>query len=93
MIRGKVIGNLYATQKDRGLEGKKLLIVQPIGKDGSFKGRALIAVDSIGSGYDEEVILVRGKEAAFPFLPTEVPTDLGVIGIIDSVFWPEEKKQ
>ncbi|MBI2838801.1 MAG: EutN/CcmL family microcompartment protein [Acidobacteria bacterium] len=87
MIRAKVIGNLYATCKDRGLEGKKLLLVQPVSKDGRPKGRPLVAVDSTGSGYDEEVILVRGKEAAFPFLPQEVPTDLGAVGIIDCVTW------
>jgi len=92
MIRGKVIGNLYATCKDVNLEGKKLLVVQPIGRNGRPAGRPLVAVDAAGAGYDEEVILVRGKEAAFPFLPTEVPADLGVVGIIDSVTWQEERK-
>lgn len=87
MMRAKVIGNLHATVKDRGLDGKKLLIVQPIGRDDRPAGKPMVAVDAVGSGYDEEVILVRGKEAAFPFLPVECPTDLGVVGIIDSVSW------
>lgn len=90
MIRAKVIGHVYATCKDRRLEGKRLLLVQPIGRKGQATGSVMVAVDTVGSGYDEEVILVRGKEAAFPFLPQEVPADLATVGIIDEVWWAEE---
>ena len=42
-----------------------------------------MAVDSVGAGVGEEVFVVRGREASFPFLPDQVPTDLNVIGIVD----------
>jgi microcompartment protein CcmK/EutM len=44
-----------------------------------------VAADSIGAGVGEDVFFVRGKEASFPFYPTEVPADAGIIGIVD--YW------
>jgi len=55
----------------------------PIGADGSNVGRTLVAVDAVGSGVGETVFFVRGKEASFPFYPTEVPADAGIVGIVD----------
>jgi microcompartment protein CcmK/EutM len=40
-------------------------------------------VDAVGAGAGDTVFFVRGKEASFPFYPTEVPTDAGVVGIVD----------
>ena len=57
--------------------------MQPIGADGKDVGRPLVAVDSVGAGVGETVFFVRGKEASFPFHPTEVPTDAGIVGIVD----------
>ena len=51
--------------------------------DGASAGRTLVAVDSVGAGVGETVFFVRGKEASFPFYPTEVPTDAGIVGIVD----------
>jgi microcompartment protein CcmK/EutM len=79
----RVIGDVVATRKDPSLEGVKLLVVQPIGADGRDVGRPVIAVDSVGAGVGEHVFFVRGKEASFPFHPTEVPADAGIVGIID----------
>jgi ethanolamine utilization protein EutN len=42
-----------------------------------------VAVDAAGAGVGEVVFFVRGKEASFPFYPTEVPADAGVVGIVD----------
>ena len=42
-----------------------------------------MATDAGGAGVGETVFFVRGKEASFPFYPTEVPTDAGVVGIVD----------
>jgi hypothetical protein len=42
-----------------------------------------VAVDAVGAGVGETVFFVRGKEASFPFHPTEVPTDAGIVGIVD----------
>jgi ethanolamine utilization protein EutN len=83
MQLAKVIGNVVVTHKDANLTGIKLLVLQPLVADGSAVGRTLVAVDAVGAGTGEIVFFVRGKEASFPFHPTEVPTDAGVVGIVD----------
>ena len=67
MILGRVIGNVVSSAKDPALNGIKLLVVQPIGRDGNAKGRAIVALDSVGAGVGETVYWCRGKEASFPF--------------------------
>jgi ethanolamine utilization protein EutN len=79
----KVIGDVVVTRKDENLAGISLLVLQPIAADGSKIGRTLVAVDAMGAGVGETVMFVRGKEASFPFHPTEVPTDAGIVGIVD----------
>jgi len=83
MQMARVIGDVVATLKDPAFSGIPLLLVQPIAADGSDVGRALVAVDSVGAGVGETVFFVRGKEASFPFFPTEVPADAGIVGIVD----------
>jgi microcompartment protein CcmK/EutM len=83
MQLARVIGDVVVTRKDDNLTGRTLLILQPIGADGSPTGRTLVAVDAVGAGVGETVFFVRGKEASFPFLPNEVPADAGVVGIVD----------
>ena len=89
MQMARVIGDVVATRKDSSLVGTTLLLVQPIGVDGADVGRPLVAVDSVGAGVGETVFFVRGKEASFPFHPTEVPTDAGIVGIIDHYTVPK----
>jgi microcompartment protein CcmK/EutM len=79
----KVIGDVVITRKDEHLAGITLLVLQPIAADGTNAGRTLVAVDAMGAGVGETVFFVRGKEASFPFYPTEVPTDAGIVGIVD----------
>ena len=88
MQLGRVIGNVVATRKQAGFEGVKLLLVQPLSAAGAAIGRPLVAVDSVGAGVGEHVFFVRGKEASFPFHPTEVPADAGIVGIVDH--WSSE---
>ena len=83
MLLAKVVGTVVATRKDSGLTGMKLLVIQPLKPDRSATGRPLVAVDSVGAGAAEEVFYVRGREASFPFLPAEVPTDACIVGIVD----------
>ena len=85
MQLAKVIGHIVATRKDENLAGRTLLVLQPIAADGSATGRTLVAVDAVGAGVGETVFFVRGREASFPFHPTEVPVDAGVVGIVDIV--------
>jgi microcompartment protein CcmK/EutM len=79
----RVIGNVVATLKDGNLDGMKLMLLQPVSPAGEDTGRTLVAVDAVGAGVGEVVFFVRGKEASFPFYPTEVPTDAGIVGIVD----------
>ncbi len=83
MQLARVVGDVVITQKDPGLSGITLLVLQPIAADGTDTGRTLVAVDSVGAGPGETVFFVRGKEASFPFYPVEVPADAGIVGIVD----------
>ena len=82
---GRVIGDVVATRKEPGFDGITLLLVQPLGPQREPQGRPIVAVDSVGAGVGEDVFFVRGKEASFPFHPTEVPADAGIVGILD--YW------
>jgi microcompartment protein CcmK/EutM len=79
----KVIGTVVVTRKDENLTGITLLLVQPLTPEREPSGKPLVAVDSVGAGVGEEVFFVRGKEASFPFHPTEPPVDAGIVGIVD----------
>ena len=79
----RVVGTVVTTRKDENLVGLTLLLVQPLTPDRQPVGRPLVAVDAVGAGVGEEVFFVRGKEASFPFYPTEVPADAGIVGIVD----------
>lgn len=83
MQLAKVIGDVVTTRKDANLTGIKLLVLQPIDAQGKPHGRTLVAADAAGAGVGETVFFVRGKEASFPFHPTEVPADAGIVGIVD----------
>ncbi len=83
MQLARVIGHMVATRKEPAFEGVKLLVIQPMSADGQPVGRPIVAVDSVGAGVGEQVFFVRGKEASFPFHPTEVPADAALVGIID----------
>ena len=83
MQLARVVGEVVASVKDPNLNGLPLLILQPIAASGEPAGRTLVALDSVGAGIGEHVFFVRGREAAFPFLPAEPPTDAAVIGIVD----------
>ncbi len=83
MLLARVVGTVVASRKDPGLVGTKLLVIQPLKTDGTPSGKPLVAVDSIGAGVTEQVFYVRGREAAVPFLPAEVPTDAAIVGIVD----------
>jgi ethanolamine utilization protein EutN len=83
MQLAKVIGDVVTTRKDDNLAAVTLLVLQPIDPKGNPIGRTLVAVDAVGAGVGETVFFVRGKEASFPFYPTEVPADAGIVGIVD----------
>jgi ethanolamine utilization protein EutN len=81
----KVVGTVVATVKDPGLEGRTLLVIQPIGPSGAGTGAPLVAIDGVGVGVGEEVMFVRGREAAFAFLPDTVLADASIVGKVDAI--------
>ena len=83
MQLARVIGDVVSTRKDENLAGITLLVVQPLTPEHQPVGRPLVAVDAVGAGVGEEVFVVRGKEASFPFYPVEAPVDAGIVGIVD----------
>lgn len=86
MQLARVIGTVVATVKNDLLEGQKLLVIQPLDARYEASGKPMVAIDSVGAGRGEVVFWCRGKEASFPFMPSEVPTDCTIVGIVDSVF-------
>ena len=83
MQLARVIGTVVATIKNDSLEGRKLLVVQTVDRNLESTGKPMVAIDSVGAGVGELVFWCRRKEASFPFHPTEVPTDAGIVGIVD----------
>jgi ethanolamine utilization protein EutN len=85
MYFGRVIGCVWCTVKSPGFEGLRLLLVQPLKPNLEDTGKRIVCTDCTGAGAGELVYWVRGKEASFPFLPAEPPTDTCIVGIVDSV--------
>jgi ethanolamine utilization protein EutN len=84
MQLARVIGTVVATVKNESLNGRTLLVVQPLNKDLQPQSKPLVAVDSVGAGVGELVFWCRGKEASFPFKREDTPTDCTIVGIVDS---------
>ena len=85
MYLGRVVGCVWCTIKNPHLQGQRLLVVQPLTPELQPKGKRLVVADCTGAGAGELVYWCRGKESSFPFLPEEVPTDLTIVGIVDSI--------
>jgi bacterial microcompartment shell vertex protein len=85
MFLAKVVGNVVSTMKDPNLAAKKILVVQPIDKTGKDAGGKILALDSVGAGAGETVYCCKGREASFPWLPEEVPTETAIVGIVDTI--------
>ena len=86
MQLARVIGTVVATQKHPKFEGAKLLLVQPLTIDDQPRGTALLAIDSLGAGVHEKVLIVMEGRAAGEALGKKgAPVDAAVIGIVDSV--------
>jgi len=85
MYLGRVVGRVWCTVKHPHLQGQRLLVVQPLTPALENTGKRIVCLDSTGAGAGEMVYWVRGKEASFPFLPSEPPADTTIVGIVDSV--------
>jgi len=86
VVIARVLGNVVSTQKNRKLEGTKLLLVQPLDLDGAPRGATVIAVDSVDAGVGDRVLLVLDGKAAMTALDRGLAAvDAAVIGVIDAV--------
>ena len=90
MFIARVRGNVVTTQKVQQMTGRKLLIVEPMRLDDAGgqlgpAGRTFVAVDSIGAGCDDLVLVTQGSSARMTESTNTSPVDCVVIGIIDSV--------
>lgn len=85
MYLGRVIGTVVCERKYEGLEGKRLLIVQPLDHRQEPTGPAEVAVDTVSAAPKDLVYLVGSREAALALDPTFVPVDSAIVGIVDSV--------
>jgi len=85
MILARVVGTIVATRKDPRLEGKKLLILQPVSPEGKPEGNYVVAVDTVSAGNKELVIAVSGSSARMAEGCKDTPVDTTIIGIVDAV--------
>lgn len=86
MLIAKVIGTLVATRKHDELVGSKIQIVQPLDHKGEEpKGDPFVAVDAVGAGVGEKVILVMGSGARKAVNNDASPVDATIVGIIDHI--------
>lgn len=83
MYLGRVIGTCVATDRAAGLEGVKLLVVEPVNTALARTGAPLVAADTVGVGVGEVVFLVGAREAALALDPSFVPVDAAIVGIVD----------
>ena len=86
MLIGRVVGTVVSTQKHHKFDGAKLLLVQPLNLDDTPRGNAVLAVDGVGAGVHEKVLLViEGRAAGEALRKKAAPVDAAVIGIVDHV--------
>jgi ethanolamine utilization protein EutN len=82
----RVIGTVVSTQKHRKFDGAKLLLVQPLNTDDSPRGAALLAIDGVGAGvHDKVLIVLEGRAAGEALGRKAAPVDAAIVGIVDTV--------
>jgi len=91
LILGKIAGTIVSTKKDEGLVGMKLLIVQQYTVELKPTSNYVVAVDSVGAGSDEFVLIVSGSSARATKRTEGKPVDAVVVGIVDTVYLQNQK--
>lgn len=81
----RVVGTVVSTCKDEKLNGSKLLIVNVLTAEAKPTSTFLVAVDTVGAGEGEVVLIVRGSSARMAKNMTTTPTDTSIIGIVDTL--------
>lgn len=93
MYLGRVIGTVVAERKVAGLQGVKLLLVQPLDDQHQATGPVQAAVDTVQAGPGDLVYLVGSREAALALEPSFVPVDASIVGIVDDLHVPERRPE
>jgi microcompartment protein CcmK/EutM len=84
MLLGRVAGTLVSSRKDPSIEGIKLLLVRPLDLDGAETGQSIVAMDAVGAGVDEVVLLAQGSSARQTEVTRDRPCDAVVMAIVDT---------
>jgi microcompartment protein CcmK/EutM len=82
---GRVLGTVVSTQKNDGIQGKRYLLVQSCQPNGDLLNEFHIAIDLVGSGHDEMVLLSQGSSARQTQDTYQKAVDCVIIGIVDLV--------
>ncbi|MBM7618787.1 EutN/CcmL family microcompartment protein [Bacillus haimaensis] len=86
MIIAKVTGSIVSTTKAEKLKGKKLLIITPLDmKTIEEDGKPIVAIDTVGSGVGEVVLVVSGSSARQTEITNGVPVDAAIVGVVDQI--------
>ncbi|MBF2759203.1 MAG: EutN/CcmL family microcompartment protein [Ectothiorhodospiraceae bacterium AqS1] len=85
MLLAKITGTITATVKDERLVGQRLLIVDIIDPAGKPLSSGQIAIDRLGAGIGDRVILSAGSAARIPQGHASLPVDLATIAIVDRI--------
>jgi len=85
MFLGRVIGTVWSTKKDENLVGAKFLIVREISLDLKEKERFVVAVDSVGAGEGEVVLVATGSSSRMTNFTKDKPVDAVIMGIVDKL--------
>lgn len=85
MIFGKIVGTVVSTQIDEGIKGKKCLLAQICNYKGEVDDNYLVAVDLVGAGVEEIVIISQGSSARQTENTYQKPVDCVIVGIVDMV--------
>lgn len=85
MYLARVIGNIVSTSKDESLIGTKLLIIQKVNEKLESIESSEIAVDTVGAGAGEIVLVAKGSSARCALSEKNMPVDASIVGIVDSV--------
>ncbi|MBT8379340.1 MAG: EutN/CcmL family microcompartment protein [Ignavibacteria bacterium] len=98
MFLGRVIGTVWSTKKDEQLVGAKFLIVQELDLDLNERERFVVAVDSVGAGDGEVVLVASGSSSRMTTFTNDKPVDAVVMAIVDKLDvaakeWLEEKME
>lgn len=85
MIVAKVVGTVWATQKQQSLTGHRLLVVQPLSANGKGAGSLLVAIDSLGAGIGQQVLVSVGSAASRGTAQADSPIDAAVVALVDKL--------